>query len=70
MDYYFTVITIINAFVLSIMCVFVKHNETLGVERRKWFIFSFLLIMSISALELLTVAVDEGPAELRWVSII
>lgn len=70
MDYYFTVITIINAFVLSIMCVFVKHNETLGVERRKWFIFSFLLIMSISALELLTVAVDEGPAVLRWVSII
>ena len=70
MDYYFLVITIIDVFALSVMCVFVKCNETLKKELRFWFITSFLLIIIISILELLTVIVDNGPASLRWVNIL
>ena len=55
MDYYFLIITIIDVFVLGIMCVLTKYNETLNLQQRRWFISSFILIISISILEVVTV---------------
>ena len=70
MDYYFLIITIIDIFTLSIMCVFVRHNGILRKRLRFWFISAFLLIILISILELLTIVVDDGPASLRWLNIL
>ena len=38
MDYYFLIITIIDVFVLGIMCILTKYNETLNKQRKQWFI--------------------------------
>ena len=70
MDYYFLIITIIDVFVLSIMCILTKYSEALNKQQRLWFISSFLLIISISILEVVTVVVDKRPASFRWVNII
>ena len=70
MDDYFLIITIIDIFTLSIMCVFVRHNGILRKRLRFWFISAFLLIILISILELLTIVVDDGPASLRWLNIL
>ncbi|MDD6187996.1 MAG: GGDEF domain-containing protein [Clostridiales bacterium] len=70
MDSYFLIITVIDVFVLAIMCILTKHNETLQKRQRRLFILSFLLIIAISLLEVVSVAVDKGPASLRWVNII
>lgn len=70
MDYYFLIITIIDIFTLSIMCVFVRYNGILRKRLRFWFISAFLLIILISILELLTIVVDDGPASLRWLNIL
>ena len=64
MDYYFLIITIIDVFVLGIMCILTKYNETLNKQRKQWFIRSFVLIIVISVLEVVTVAVDKGPVSL------
>ena len=69
MDPYFLIITVIDVFVLGIMCILTKHNETLSKQKRLWFIRSFVLIIAISVLEAVTVVVDQGPASLRWISI-
>ncbi|MGN0736096.1 MAG: GGDEF domain-containing protein [Anaerovoracaceae bacterium] len=69
MDYYFLIITIIDVFVLGIMCVFTKCSDILNREQRNWFICSFLLIMVISVLEVITVTIDKGPASFRIVNI-
>lgn len=69
MDHYFFVITIIDVFVLGTMCILTKCNETLSKRQRNWFIRSFLLVMAISVLEVVSVAVDGGPASLRWLNI-
>ena len=58
MDYYFLVITIIDVFVLGIMCILTKFSETLSQEKRQWFIRSFALIIVISILEVITIVVD------------
>ena len=70
MDYYFLIITIIDIFTLSIMCVFVRSNGILRKRLRFCFISAFLLIILISILELLTIVVDDGPASLRWLNIL
>ncbi|MDO4517470.1 MAG: GGDEF domain-containing protein [Bacillota bacterium] len=70
MDSYFLIITIIDTFVLGIMCVLTQYNETLNLRQRRWFISSFVLIIFISILEVVTVVVDNRPASLRWVNII
>ncbi|MGN0720994.1 MAG: GGDEF domain-containing protein [Anaerovoracaceae bacterium] len=70
MDYYFLVITIIDVFVLAIMCILTKCNDTLNKNSRRWFISSFILIIAISILEVITVVVDGGPGSLRWINII
>lgn len=70
MDYYFLIITIIDVFVLGIMCVFTKHSEVLDKQQKYWFIRAFILIISISILEVITIAVDKKPASFRWVNIL
>ena len=70
MDHYFLIITIIDIFTLSIMCVFVRYNGILRKRLRLWFISAFLLIILIAILELLTIVVDDGPASLRWLNIL
>ena len=64
MDCYFLIITIIDVFVLGIMCILTKYNETLNKQRKQWFIRSFVLIIVISVLEVVTVAMDKGPVSL------
>ena len=48
MDYYFFIITIIDVFVLGIMCILTKYSEVLDIRQRRWFIRSFLLFLAIS----------------------
>lgn len=69
MDYYFLLITIIDVFVLGIMCILTKYNETLNNQQKCWFFRSFVLIIVISILELVTVAVNNT-ASLRWLNIL
>lgn len=70
MDYYFLIITTVDVFVLGIMCVLTKYNETLNKRQRHWFIMSFILIIGISILEVVTVAVDGRPESFRWINIV
>ena len=70
MDYYFLIITIIDVFVLGIMCVLTKDSETLNVQKKIGFIQSFLLIIIISILEIITIIVDNKAPSFRWINII
>lgn len=70
MEYYFFMITLIDVFVLGIMCVLTKYSEVLNQQQRRWFISSFLLIITISVLELVTIVVDQKTPMLRWVNIL
>lgn len=70
MDYYFLIITIIDIFVLGIMCVLTKDSETLNAQKRLGFIQSFLLIILISILEVITILVDNKSPSLRWINIL
>lgn len=68
MDYYFLIITMIDVFSMGIMCVLTRHSDTLNTRQRRCFMAAFLLILAISALELVSVLVNDGPAALRWVN--
>ena len=70
MDYYFLIISAIDIFVLGIMCVLTEQNETLNKTQKRWFVSSFVLIMIITVLEVVSEFADNGSASLRWVSII
>lgn len=70
MDYYFFIITIIDVFVLGIMCILTKYSEVLDIRQRRWFIRSFLLIICISLLEVVTVVVDKRSPSFRWMNIV
>ncbi|MEI3502152.1 MAG: hypothetical protein V8Q42_00320 [Anaerovoracaceae bacterium] len=70
MDYYFSIISAIDIFVLGTMCVLTGLNETLNMKQRRWFISSFILIIVITALEVVTEFTDNGSASLRWISIV
>ena len=69
MDYYFFIISIIDIFVLGIMSILTKYNETLNIRQRRWFIYAFLLIAVISALEIITILADQQDANCRWINI-
>ena len=69
MDYYYYIITIIDVFVLGIMCVLTKCNEMLSLKQKYWLIATFVLISVISLLEMATVIVDDTPAKFRWLNI-
>lgn len=70
MDYYFLIITIIDVFVLGIMCILTRDSETLNAQKRLGFIQSFLLIILISILEVITILVDNKSPSLRWINIL
>ena len=70
MDYYFLIITIIDIFVLGIMCVFIRHNEALMLRQRRCFIGAFILIIAISVLELISDIVNNAPISFRWIYIV
>lgn len=70
MDYYFYIITIIDIFTLGIMCVFTRYNERVDKQQRRWFINSFILIIVISLLEVVTFFADCRPVSFRWMNII
>ena len=70
MDYYYCIITIIDVFVLGIMCVLTKCNEMLSLKQKYWLIATFALISVISLLEMTTVIVEDAPAKFRWLSIV
>ena len=69
-DMYFLVLTAINLFALSFMCVLVNLNDTLNPKQTRGFLYTFLLIALISILEMITVLVDGGPHWMRPINII
>ena len=50
MDRYFCVLTIINLFVLSFMCILTKLSEALSKKQKQGFVCAFVLIAGISVL--------------------
>ena len=70
MDRYFLVLTIIDIFVLSFMCVLTKFSESLNAKQKRGFFLVFLLTAIISVLEVITLAVDGMPKEYRFLNIL
>lgn len=70
MDYYYYIITIIDVFVLGIMCVLTRCNEMLSLKQKYWLTGTFVLIIVISLLEMTTVIVENTPPEFRWLHIL
>ena len=58
MNGYFYVLTAIDLFVLSFMCILTKLSESLNKKQKQGFFFAFVLIAVISVLEVVTLAVD------------
>lgn len=70
MNGYFYVLTAIDLFVLSFMCILTKLSESLNKKQKQGFFFAFVLIALISVLEVVTLAVDGTPAGYRWLNIL
>lgn len=70
MSRYFCVLTIIDLFVLSFMCILTKLSESLNKKQKRGFFFAFIIIAFISILEVITLVVDGMPKEYRWLNII
>ena len=70
MNGYFYVLTAIDLFVLSFMCILTKLSESLNKKQKRGFFFAFALIAVISVLEVVTLAVDGTPAGYRWLNIL
>lgn len=69
-DQYFLVLTTIDLFVLTFMCILTKLSETLNSKQKRGFFLAFVLIGVISILEVITILVDGEPAHLRWLNIL
>lgn len=69
-DLYFFILTAINLFVLLFMCVLIRLSETLNPRQARGFLVTYILIGSISILELISVLVNDGPVWLRWLNIL
>lgn len=69
-DLYFFILTAINLFVLLFMCVLIRLSETLNPRQAGGFLVTYILIGSISILELISVLVNDGPLWLRWLNIL
>ena len=69
-DLYFFILTAINLFVLLFMCVLIRLSETLNPRQARGFLVTYILIGSISILELISVLVNDGPLWLRWLNIL
>ena len=59
-DQYFLVLTTIDLFVLTFMCILTKMSETLNSKQKRGFFLAFVLIGVISILEVITILVDGG----------
>lgn len=70
MNGYFYVLTAIDLFVLSFMCILTKLSESLNKKQKQGFFLAFALIAAISVLEVVTLAVDGIPAGYRWLNIL
>lgn len=70
MNGYFYVLTAIDLFVLSFMCILTKLSESLNKKQKQGFFFAFALIAVISVLEVVTLVVDGTPAGYRWLNIL
>lgn len=60
-DQYFLVLTTIDLFVLTFMCILTKLSETLNGKQKRGFFLAFVLIGVISILEVITILVDGAP---------
>ena len=69
-DQYFLVLTTIDLFVLTFMCILTKLSETLNSKQKRGFFLAFLLIAAISILEVITILVDGAPVHLRWLNVL
>ena len=69
-DLYFFILTAINLFILLFMCVLITLSENLNPRQVRGFLVTFILIGSISILELISVLVNDGPLWLRWLNIL
>lgn len=69
-DQYFLVLTTIDLFVLTFMCILTKLSETLNGKQKRGFFLAFVLIGVISILEVITILVDGAPVHLRWLNIL
>lgn len=67
---YFHVLTAIDIFVLSFMCILTKLSESLNKKQKRGFSLAFTLIAGISVLEVVTLAVNDTPSGLRWLNIV
>ena len=67
---YFHVLTAIDIFVLSFMCILTKLSESLNKKQKQGFFLAFTLIAGISVLEVVTLAVNDTPSGLRWLNIV
>ena len=65
MNGYFYVLTAIDLFVLSFMCILTKFSESLNKKQKRGFFLAFALIAGISVLEVVTLAVD-GACPTIW----
>ena len=70
MNGYFYILTTIDLFVLSFMCILTKVSESLNYKQKRGFFFAFILIATISLLEVVTIVVDGAPAKYRWLNIL
>ena len=70
MSGYFHVLTAIDIFVLSFMCILTKLSESLNKKQKRGFFLAFTLIAGISVLEVVTLAVNDTPSGLRWLNIV
>ena len=70
MNGYFYVLTAIDLFVLSFMCILTKLSESLNKKQKQGFFFAFALIAVISVLEVITIVVDGTPPGYRWLNIL
>ena len=69
MNGYYSVLTIIDLFVLSFMGLLTRLSESLNKKQKRGFFLAFALIAGISVMEIVTLAVDGAPAKYRWLNI-
>ena len=70
MNGYFYILTTIDLFVLSFMCILTKLSESLNKKQKRGFFLAFALIAAISVLEVITLVVDGMPPGWRWLNIL
>ena len=70
MNGYFYILTTIDLFVLSFMCILTKLSESLNKKQKRGFFLAFALIAAISVLEVITLVVDGTPPGYRWLNIL